>query len=87
EEALGDLEELATSLQTSVAELDGRLDPLEAWGQRIKGIASSAPTPGPNTQVGDIYLAAAPEAGGNIGWVCVEVSGDKVFKEFGAIAE
>lgn len=64
-----------------------KFEALEGWTGRIKGLATSAPTPTANTKVGDIYLNANPTAGGYIGWVCVQVGNQKVFKGFGAIAE
>lgn len=62
------------------------LNTIETWAVRIKGFSSSAPTPGQDTQVGDIYLATTPTAGGYIGWVAVQVDSELVFRGFGAIA-
>lgn len=77
---------LTRRLRETLNALDGRVKAIEAWSTRIKGVSATAPTPDANTKVGDIYLAAAPQAGGYIGWVAVEVDGEIVFVGFGPIA-
>lgn len=77
---------LTRRLRETLNALDGRVKAIEAWSTRIKGVSATAPTPDENTRVGDIYLAATPQAGGYIGWVAVEVDGEIVFVGFGPIA-
>lgn len=85
-ETLNALDGRVNTVEGALTTLDERLDVIEVWSTRIKGVSATAPTPNENTQVGDIYLAATPQAGGYIGWVAVEVDGEIVFMGFGAIA-
>lgn len=54
-------------------------------GGEFRGWATEPPTSDPWLQ-GDILLNAAPEAGGDIGWVCVESGVPGTWLPWGAIA-
>lgn len=58
---------------------------MTVFGGAIMGVITSIPTTGTHVQ-GEIYLNAAPSAGGFIGWACTTGGTPGTWKTFGAIS-